>query len=74
MSNILPPRNNQLCESFREQFPGSSLHAVMTEFSLPTSLSDKTKPIDSPHQQVGAVGTVMNQRHHISKYFTVFIL
>ncbi|KAK4313039.1 hypothetical protein Pmani_015561 [Petrolisthes manimaculis] len=43
--------NSQLCESFQEQFPGSSLHAAMAEFSMPTSLSDKTKPIDSPLQQ-----------------------
>lgn len=45
-------RNNQLAERFSEQFHGSSLLAAMAEFSLPTTLSDKCHPINSPHQQV----------------------
>ncbi|KAG7158618.1 GATOR complex protein NPRL3-like [Homarus americanus] len=51
--------NSHLAESFGEQFPGSSLHAVMADFSLPTSLSDKCHPITSPHQQQEQVQQVL---------------
>ncbi|XP_027228849.1 GATOR1 complex protein NPRL3 [Penaeus vannamei] len=51
--------NSQLAERFSEQFPGSSLHAVLAEFSFPISLSDKCHPMTYPHQQQEQVQQVL---------------
>lgn len=51
--------DNQLAEAFRDQFPGSSLHIMLADFSLPTSLSDKCHPINSPLQQQEQVQQVL---------------
>lgn len=56
---FLPFRNNQLAEAFRDQFPESSLHIMLADFSLPTSLSDKCHPINSPLQQVTFVDYII---------------
>ncbi|XP_071551151.1 GATOR1 complex protein NPRL3 isoform X2 [Panulirus ornatus] len=51
--------NNHLSERFSEQFHGSSLLTAMADFSLPTTLSDKCHPINSPHQQQEQVQQVL---------------
>ncbi|XP_043274913.1 GATOR complex protein NPRL3 isoform X2 [Venturia canescens] len=43
--------SNQLLESFSEQFPGLCLLQIISEFSLPTSISQKLNPLSQPQQQ-----------------------
>lgn len=51
--------NSQLADAFRDQFTGSSLHVMLADFSLPTSLSDKCHPINSPFQQQEQVQQIL---------------
>ncbi|XP_074113031.1 GATOR complex protein Nprl3 [Cotesia typhae] len=43
--------SNQLMESFTDQFPGLNLLQILSEFSLPTSISEKLNPLGQPQQQ-----------------------
>ncbi|XP_034951005.1 GATOR complex protein NPRL3 [Chelonus insularis] len=43
--------SSQLMESFSDQFPGLNLLQVISEFSLPTSISHKLNPLSQPQQQ-----------------------
>ncbi len=45
-------RNSALVEKFVEQFPGLSLHVVLADFSLPTTLGEHRDVLGQPHQQV----------------------
>ncbi|XP_063860147.1 GATOR1 complex protein NPRL3-like isoform X3 [Scylla paramamosain] len=51
--------NSQLADTFRDEFPGASLHVMLADFSLPTSLSDKCHPINSPIQQQEQVQQIL---------------
>lgn len=51
--------NSQLADAFRDEFPGASLHVTLADFSLPTSLSDKCHPINSPIQQQEQVQQIL---------------
>ncbi|KAG7202838.1 hypothetical protein KM043_009991 [Ampulex compressa] len=51
--------NNQLLEAFSEQFPGFCLLQVISDFSLPTSISQKLNPLSQPQQQTQLVKIVI---------------
>ncbi|XP_014210296.1 GATOR complex protein NPRL3 [Copidosoma floridanum] len=42
---------SRMLEAFSEQFPGMCLLQVISEFSLPTSISQKLNPLNQPQQQ-----------------------
>lgn len=46
------PRSSPLVEEFTSRFPGMSLLNVLSEFSLPTPLSEHNNPLGLPQQQV----------------------
>ncbi|XP_015112541.1 GATOR complex protein NPRL3 [Diachasma alloeum] len=58
--------SNQLMEAFADQFPGLSLLQVISEFSLPTSISQKLNPLNQPQQQQQLVKIIIwLLRHHL---------
>lgn len=50
---------NQLLDSFSEQFPGLCLLQVISDFSLPTSISQKLNPLSQPQQQTQLVKIII---------------
>lgn len=50
---------NQLMEMFSEQFPGLCLLQVLSDFSLPTSISQKLNPLNQPQQQTQLVKIII---------------
>ncbi|EFN77603.1 GATOR complex protein NPRL3 [Harpegnathos saltator] len=50
---------NQLLDSFSEQFPGVCLLQVISDFSLPTSISQKLNPLSQPQQQTQLVKIII---------------
>ncbi|KAI4504399.1 hypothetical protein M0802_000870 [Mischocyttarus mexicanus] len=51
--------SNQLLEAFSEQFPGLYLLQVISDFSLPTSISQKLNPLSQPQQQTQLVKVII---------------
>ncbi|XP_029166331.1 GATOR complex protein NPRL3 [Nylanderia fulva] len=51
--------SNQLLDSFSEHFPGVCLLQVISDFSLPTSISQKLNPLSQPHQQTQLVKIII---------------
>ncbi|XP_014609422.1 PREDICTED: nitrogen permease regulator 3-like protein isoform X3 [Polistes canadensis] len=51
--------SNQLLEAFSEQFPGLCLLQVISDFSLPTSISQKLNPLSQPQQQTQLVKVII---------------
>ncbi|XP_012280656.1 GATOR complex protein NPRL3 isoform X2 [Orussus abietinus] len=49
----------QMLDEFSEQFPGLCLLQVLSEFSLPTSISHKLNPLNLPQQQSQLVKIIM---------------
>nr|CAD7198789.1 unnamed protein product [Timema douglasi] len=56
--------HHPLVDKFSEQFPGLSLLQVMSEFSLPTSISQKLTPVNHPEQQSQLVQMVVWMLQH----------
>ncbi|XP_067011625.1 GATOR complex protein NPRL3 [Anabrus simplex] len=56
--------NSPLDEHFSECFPGMSLLQVMSDFSLPTSISQKVNPLNYPQQQAELVQMVVWMLRH----------
>ncbi|KAL6443475.1 hypothetical protein ACFW04_001568 [Cataglyphis niger] len=50
---------SQLLDSFSEHFPGVCLLQVISDFSLPTSISQKLNPLSQPHQQTQLVKIII---------------
>ncbi|XP_066598005.1 GATOR complex protein NPRL3 [Prorops nasuta] len=50
---------NQLLESFSKKFPGNCLLQVISEFSLPTSISQKLNPLSQPQHQTELVQIII---------------
>lgn len=50
---------NQLLETFSEQFPGLCLLQIISDFSLPTSISQKLNPLSQPQQQTQLVKIII---------------
>lgn len=50
---------NQLLELFSEEFPGLCLLQVLSDFSLPTSISQKLNPLSQSQQQTQLVKTII---------------
>ncbi|XP_076622225.1 GATOR complex protein Nprl3 [Colletes latitarsis] len=50
---------NQLLEAFSEEFPGLCLLQVISDFSLPTSISQKLNPLNQSQQQTQLVKIVI---------------
>ncbi|XP_012216794.1 GATOR complex protein NPRL3 [Linepithema humile] len=50
---------SQLLDSFSEQFPGVCLLQVISDFSLPTSISQKLNPLSQPQQQTQLVKIII---------------
>ncbi|XP_008214795.1 GATOR complex protein NPRL3 isoform X2 [Nasonia vitripennis] len=50
---------NRMLEAFSEQFPGMCLLQVISEFSLPTSISQKLNPLSQPQQQTQLVKIII---------------
>ncbi|XP_020289168.1 nitrogen permease regulator 3-like protein isoform X2 [Pseudomyrmex gracilis] len=50
---------NQLLESFSEQFPGVCLLQVISDFSLPTSISQKLSPLSQSQQQTQLIKIII---------------
>lgn len=50
---------NQLMETFSEQFPGLCLLQIISDFSLPTSISQKLNPLSQPQQQTQLVKVII---------------
>ncbi|XP_076165242.1 GATOR complex protein Nprl3 [Ptiloglossa arizonensis] len=50
---------NQLLETFSEEFPGLDLLQVISDFSLPTSISQKLNPLNQSQQQTQLVKIVI---------------
>ncbi|XP_068218256.1 GATOR1 complex protein NPRL3 isoform X1 [Palaemon carinicauda] len=66
--------SSQLTERFSEQFPGSSLHRVLADFSLPSSLSDKCHPMKfSQHQQDQVQQVLWLLRHGLLQQLHTYI-
>ncbi|XP_048515143.1 GATOR complex protein NPRL3 isoform X2 [Athalia rosae] len=49
----------QLLDAFSEQFPGLCLLQVISDFSLPTSISQKLNPLSQPQQQTQLVKIII---------------
>ena len=43
-------RNSKLASEFAEEFSGQSLHQVLSEYSMPSRLSQKVTPFSAHHQ------------------------
>ncbi|XP_066974463.1 GATOR1 complex protein NPRL3 isoform X2 [Macrobrachium rosenbergii] len=66
--------NSPLTERFSEQFPGSSLHRALAEFSLPSSLSDKCHPMNfAQHQQEQVQQVLWLLRHGLLQQLHTYI-
>ncbi|XP_031838406.1 GATOR complex protein Nprl3 [Nomia melanderi] len=50
---------NQLLETFSEEFPGLCLLQVISDFSLPTSISQKLNPLNQSQQQTQLVKIII---------------
>ncbi|XP_076644142.1 GATOR complex protein Nprl3 [Halictus rubicundus] len=50
---------NQLLEAFTEEFPGLCLLQVISDFSLPTSISQKLNPLNQSQQQTQLVKIII---------------
>ena len=66
---VLAPNTNtfvhsSLVEKFVEQFPGVSLHAIMSEFSLPSQLGEHRDILGLPQQQSQQVQVVVYMLQH----------
>lgn len=56
--------NSPLLERFSEHFPGINLFQVMSDFSLPTSISQKMNPLNHPQHQSQLVQMVVWMLQH----------
>ncbi|XP_076309210.1 GATOR complex protein Nprl3 [Tachypleus tridentatus] len=69
--------NSPLVEKFREKFMGMSLLSQMSEFSLPTSLSQVANPLDSPQekfQQVQMIVWMLQHRLLMQLHMYVYLI
>lgn len=55
---------SELAEKFSQRFPGMSLLCVLSQFSLPISLSNLTSPINLPYQQAQQTHMVVWMLQH----------
>jgi len=56
--------DSSLTEEFSERFPGSHLLSVLSEFSLPSSLSQRVSPLDSQQQHSQLVCMIVWMLQH----------
>ncbi|XP_021939358.1 GATOR complex protein NPRL3 isoform X2 [Zootermopsis nevadensis] len=56
--------NSPLTERFSEHFPGMNLLQVMSDFSLPTSISQKMNPLNHPQHQKQLVQMIVWMLQH----------
>ncbi|KAJ9590604.1 hypothetical protein L9F63_016374 [Diploptera punctata] len=56
--------NSPLVERFSEHFPGMNLLQVMSDFSLPTSISQKINPLNHPQNQSQLVQIIVWMLQH----------
>lgn len=56
--------NSPLVEKFSKKFPGMSLLLMLSQFSLPTALSQLTSPLNLPQQQAQQIQMVVWMLQH----------